>query len=276
LLRLKLTKFLKNRGIFTQIDGWQIHFMNANTDEVLNRENSITDLMQQMSNPTGILKQDHRSYVATFEHDKTKYVIKKFTLQNTWFWFRWTSVLFESLGEIAYRNSILLQEDGLIIPEPIMLFQRVRNLTISHSWMIYKYMDGEELLSTDVIDIVSFVKSMHKQGWVHRDAHPANFLRTANGIATLDPIRATRSRNMYLRACDVLHMMRDMPKAGELYDDDKLGVWLKISLFSHNLGKIFRLIKQKARAIFGNSTHKTDANSMSHNPVNTESVRKND
>jgi len=258
LLRIRLNKFLRDHGEFIEHDGWRIHILDTQVKDSSNWSHDIANIMRQVKNPTELLKQDHRSFVAIFEHDNLRYVIKKFTLQNTWFWFRWTSVVFESLGEIAYRNSILMLEDGLLIPEPIMLCQKVSNLTISHSWMIYKYLDGEELGVAEMRDIVAFVKSMHHRGWVHRDPHPANFLRTTSTIATIDPIRARKSQSMYLRACDVLHMMRDNPIAGNLYNDDRLNFWLKIAQTKHNFLNIYRIVKYWLRSAFGYNARKTE------------------
>jgi len=214
-------------------------------------QKEFVNLIGKLQNPETILKHDHRSEVGTFTIDEVKYVVKKFTLQGTRLWFRLTSLFFPALGEIACRNSINLNSDGIFTPNPVLLMQQTANRTVVSSWLVYRYLDGQEMTSLDAPGIVSFVKQMHNNGWVHRDPHPANFLITENGIATLDPLRAKKTTSSYLRAYDVVLMEHDMPSAPELYGRMELGLWFPLAVAGHNLVRFYRLLKYSIRRLFG-------------------------
>lgn len=208
-------------------------------------------LFKKMENPDIVLKHDHRSEVGIFEAGNLRYIVKKFTFQGTRLWFRLASILFPTLGEISCRNSLRLSADGIATPPPVILMQRSRNHMVVGSWLVYRYLEGQLLTSRDTSDIVSFVKAMHREGWVHRDPHPANFIRTAHGIITLDPIRMKSTRSRYLKAYDVVLMENDMPNAPDLYGRMQLGFWLPVAHIGYNLVKFYRAVKLGLRRLLG-------------------------
>ncbi|MCF7810106.1 hypothetical protein K9N50_03865 [bacterium] len=214
-------------------------------------QNEFENLIKILKNPQTILKHDHRSVVGTFNIGNVKYVVKKFTLQGTRLWFRLTSLLFPALGEIACRKSINLISDGINTPEPVLLLQQTRNHVVIESWMVYRFLEGQAMTSLDAPEIVTFVKQMHEFGWVHRDPHPANFIRTKNGVAALDPIRVKKTSSRYLRAYDVVLMEHDMPSAPALYGRAELGFWFQLAVIGHNLVRAYRLTKYAVRRLLG-------------------------
>jgi serine/threonine protein kinase len=214
-------------------------------------QKEFVNLIKVLQNPQTILKHDHRSVVGTFTVGSVKYVVKKFTLQGTKLWFRLTSLLFPALGDISCRKSINLISDGILTPEPVLLMQQTRNHVVVESWLVYRYLDGQSLTSLDAAEIVSFIKQMHINGWVHRDPHPANFIRTENGVATLDPIRVKKTKSRYLRAYDVVLMEHDMPSARDLYGKSELGFWFPFAVIGHNLVRSYRLSKYGIRHLLG-------------------------
>ncbi len=217
----------------------------------------FVSLFRKLENPDVILKHDHRSEVGTFTIDSVRYVVKKFTLQRTRLWFRLASLLFSTLGEIACRKSFNLATDGISTPKPVLLMQQTRNRMVVSSWLVYRFVEGQTLTSKDAADIVSFVKSMHRNGWVHRDPHPANFIRTTKGIVTLDPIRVCSTRSRYLRAYDVVLMEHDMPSAPDLYGRMELGFWFPLAITGHKLVRFYRAVKYGLRRLFGLSQRST-------------------
>jgi len=277
MLRHRIRSFLNHESEHFEHKGWHVHLFSADIDSGNKLKGSLEEMWQHMNNPAKIFKSDHCSFVAAFEYENEMYVIKKFTLQSTWFWFRWTSTVFASLGEVTCSNSLLMKKDGLLIPEPIMLWQRVRNLMVIESWMVYKYLEGEILNSSNVNYIVAFVKSMHSRGWIHRDPHPANFIKTVEGVATLDALRIVKSNSIYLKACDVLHMTRDMPEAARIYGTDELGFWLTTARHAHNFIRVYRFVKHQIQALIGYNPQKAVLVSVSNNnSLKRESMKKND
>jgi serine/threonine protein kinase len=112
-------------------------------------------------------------------------------------------------------------------------------------------MEGAALSEDDDAEIVSFVKNMHGAGWVHRDPHPANFIRTDQGVATIDPIKVRQTRSPYLRAYDVVLMEHDMPNATELYGRSELHGWYHLARIGHGLLCGYRLVKHALQRLLG-------------------------
>ncbi|NQT33640.1 hypothetical protein HQ587_00510 [bacterium] len=232
--------------------GWQVSvhengFQPVGPDWV----NEFSEMLIRLENPDTVLKHDHRGEVGTFDIGEIKYVIKKFTLQETRLWFRLASVFFPTLGEIACRNGLEMASDGIKTPRPVLLMQQTHNRMIVSSWLVYRFIEGRSMTEQDGEDIVRFVKGMHKSGWLHRDPHPGNFILTPEGVATIDPIRARQSRNRYLRAYDVALMAHDMPDVLEIYGREELGFWFSAAKFGHSLVRTYRHLKHGLRRMLG-------------------------
>ncbi len=232
--------------------GWQITLYEDGTGPTgPDWEREMAAYISRFANPDSILKDDHRAMVGTVDLDGVRYVVKKFTIQETWFWFRFTSLFFPTLGEIASRNGLRLSEAGILTPRPTLLMQRTRRGMVLESWLVYQFLEGQSLTADDVGDMVSFVKRMHQAGWVHRDPHPSNFIRTSQGVATIDPIKARHRPIPYLKAYDLVLMTRDMPSAPELYGRNRLGFWYKVARCGHALLRFYRGLKHFARRSMG-------------------------
>lgn len=115
------------------------------------------------------------------------------------------------------------------------------------SLLIYPYLSGTAATVSDTKSIVAFVHKMHDADWVHRDPHPANFLVTPTGLATIDPVRARKTRSKYLKAYDVMLMEHDMPDARELYGRESLGVLFAMAQRGHDLVRFYRKSKKIIR-----------------------------
>jgi len=230
---------------------WKIT-VNEQASAKLNLQSSsdIDQLLTRLTKPDEILKQDHRSEVGLVTIGEVKYVIKKFTIQENWFWFQMTSLLFPTVGEIAFRNGIGLSESNIETPTPSLLLQQKKWGSIVKSWLVYPFMEGSSLSLSDGKSMVRFVKSMHTKGWIHRDPHPANFIRTTDCIATIDPIKARKRGGRYLMAYDIVLLSHDIPTAAEIYGKDELGLWWNIATFGHQLIRIYRAIKHSIRSAF--------------------------
>ncbi len=232
--------------------GWQVSVHENGVQPVgPDWVNEFSELLTKLENPDTVLKHDHRGEVGTFNIGEIRYVIKKFTLQETRLWFRLASVFFPTLGEIACRNGLEMTSDGINTLRPVLLMQQTHNRMIVSSWLVYRFIEGRLMTEQDEEDIVTFVKGMHQSGWIHRDPHPGNFIRTPEGVATIDPIRARQSESRYLRAYDVVLMEHDMPEALDIYGREELGFWFTAAKTGHTLVRIYRHLKHGLRRILG-------------------------
>jgi heptose II phosphotransferase len=193
------------------------------------------------------LKDDHRSRVTLLTIDGVDYISKDFVLQRTWWWFKMISLLFPTIGQIACRNALGLAKAGLLTPPPLYLLQKQRFGMVVESRLIYPYMQGSPATESDAQEIVSFVSRMHEAGWIHRDPHPANFIRTDEGLATLDPIKARRSRSLYRQAYDVMLLEHDLRDAPKLYGVGRLGGYFALAKAGHDFIRFYRRVKKNLR-----------------------------
>jgi len=238
-----------NRG---EVAGWQINvYGNGKVDAPPTWIKDLKTILPLFKHPKVIIKHDHRSNVGIIEIDSVRYVVKKFTLQSTWFWFKLTSLIFPSIGEIACNNAIELGSAGILTPQPVMLMQRCEHGMVVESWLVYRYMEGRRLTEDDGGLVIPFVKQMHQLGWIHRDPHPGNFIAADSGTATIDPQRIRRTKNRYFKAYDVVLMSHDFPDTLDLYDRRELGVWFTVALAGHNAVRLYRGIKRGIRRALG-------------------------
>jgi len=237
-------------GTVFHLDGWEITFHECD-GETLEWAKEFAHKLIEPHAPENVLKHDHRSQVELMSVEGVQYIVKKFTLQRTWFWFQLTSTAFPTLGEIAYQNAIELAEAGLPTPKPSLLMQRVEQSMVVESWLVYRFLEGLTASPEDAVQIVDYVRKMHSAGWVHRDPHPANFLITPEGVATIDPIRARKTKSRYLQAYDLVLLTHDLPDATHLYGEDALGLWLPVAEAGHSMVRNYRNIKRGLRRLVG-------------------------
>ncbi len=205
--------------------------------------------------PESVIKDDHRSFVGVFHSDGIKYTVKRFKLQHNRLGFRFASVFCSSLGEIACHNAVALNNAGIKTPPPGFLLQRVKLGAIRDSWIVYQFVPGEEIQPENQLEIVDFVKNMHHNGWVHRDANPTNFLMTESGMVTIDPICVRQSGSLLAMALDVLHLDSDILGTIERYGKGELGVWLSIAKFYRSFMRFYRSIKLLVRKVLRQNEH---------------------
>jgi hypothetical protein len=235
--------------------GWKLFFYDEGNKTDLVWREQFTVILPLLENPENVLKHDHRSLVGTVTVNDVRYVVKKFILQRTWLWFQFTSLFFATLGEVAFKNAVELSKLGILTPKPLLLMQKMMRGMVVECWLVYPFMEGDLVSEKDVKEIVGFVRRMHEAGWIHRDPHRANFIRTPLGLATIDPIRARQSNSRYLRAYDVMHMSHDMPSAPDVYGRDKLGIYFKLAVAGHSGIRLYRLVKSGLRRLLGLPKH---------------------
>ena len=254
-----------------QVAGWRVICrQNGALPPNPDWQRELASLLPRLQCPDVVLKHDHRSLVGYFQLNGEKFAVKQFMLQHTWLWFQWTSILFPSLGEIAFRNALGLLSDGIATPAPVLLLQRRKFGMVRDAWLVYRYLEGTPLAAADGAALVAFLRRMHDAGWVHRDPHPANFIGTPNGVATIDPIKARHRRNRYLCAYDVMLASQNIPDAPDLYGRAELGIWLTLAQQGHSLVRLYRVVKHAIRKPFlRRSPNALIAHIKSNNKIST-------
>jgi len=241
----------KKDSIEWKENGWEYRAFGGVSLGAVVWRSRVGQIFEKLKAPDQVLKDDHRSKVLLIDLEGVPYIVKIFVLQKTWWWFRLTSLLFPTIGEIACENAVALNEVGLLTPSPSLLLQKRRFGMVIESLLVYPYLPGRTATIKDAGEIIEFVHRMHDSNWIHRDPHPANFLMTGTGLATIDPVRAKRSRSKYLKAYDVMLMEHDMPAAPALYGKESLGIHYVLAKAGHDFIRFYRKSKKQLRSILG-------------------------
>ena len=196
---------LRNR---LQYGPWQIYSVRSASE--------THTLMKRVLDGTerDILKKDHNSLVYCIEHDGERLVVKSPTARNRRWQDRATSLWRKSKAWRAWQGMVLLQEMGIVVPEPILVAERRCCGILTNSFILYVYADGEPVTAADAPAIDSLLAHLHGQGYLRHDASTHNFLRHKEHIIMIDttlhrPWFFPRSRGLL----EHWNFRRDTPEA---------------------------------------------------------------
>jgi heptose II phosphotransferase len=167
---------------------------------------------------TGTLVHDSpRSRVIVARHDGVDLVVKRSRRQEASRWIQFTSLWRSGEGVRSHDLLTRLTAAGLPVPAPVAAFDRRRGGLVVESWLVYRYIDGDVCGPTDAPRIAGLLRQMHDAGWVHRDPHVKNFLKTSAGLAMVDVGAARPRRSAFARAFDVVLLDKCCPGSASAY-----------------------------------------------------------
>lgn len=202
---------------------------------------------------TGTLVHDSaRSRVAVARHEGATLVVKRSRRQETSRWIQLTSLWRAGEGVRTHRLLSRLEAAGLPVPAPVAAFDRRQRGLVVESWLVYRLVAGEACDCTDAPAVAALLRQMHDAGWVHRDPHVGNFLRTPAGLSMIDVGTARARRSAFARAFDVVLLDKCCPGSAELYPGyDRRAPWSRLArLWSRTLVG-WRRIKARVRGFGG-------------------------
>ena len=133
-----------------------------------------------------VLKEDHNSLVYCIEHDGERLVVKYPTARNRRWQDRATSLWRKSKARRVWQGMVLLQQMGIVVPDPILVAERRCCGILTDSFILYVYADGEPVTAADAPAIDPILAHLHKLGYLRHDASTHNFLRHKERIIMID------------------------------------------------------------------------------------------
>ena len=152
-----------------------------------------------------IWRDDEHSFVGLLVIDGIEIVAKSPRHKDRRAWIRWTTLYRAGLAVRVAGFMDAASRAGLAVAEPIVALERRRRGMIIESWLCYRRLPGEPCTARELPLVIATLRRLHAFGWIHGDAHIANFLTDGRGAAMLD---AEARRNRFGRIDEAYEYIR--------------------------------------------------------------------
>lgn len=141
-----------------------------------------------------IWRDDAHSFVGLLVIDGVDVVVKSPRHKDRRAWIRWTTLYRAGLAARVAGFMEAARSAGLAVAEPIVALERRRCGMIRESWLCYRRLPGEPCTARELPLVVEALRRLHAHGWIHGDAHIANFLTGDGSVAAMLDAEARRTR----------------------------------------------------------------------------------
>lgn len=141
------------------------------------------------------VKNIRRTYVAEFSLDGLNFIFKIPRARDRRPWERLLT-LFRAADVERFSHSMLeLKAMGIPGPQPVMLGLRRRLGMVTHSFIIYRKLEGQAAANEqDIEKVCHTLTNLHQRGYLRRDALLRNFILTPDGQVGLIDFRLSQPR----------------------------------------------------------------------------------
>ncbi|GAK54980.1 lipopolysaccharide core biosynthesis protein rfaY [Candidatus Vecturithrix granuli] len=202
-----------NMPFFDREPGWRLHIFPAWQDTF----QTLADVAGFLARPKIVLQSHNRGEVFLIRHSGQQFIVKRSLTQEKRWWAQFTSWYRAGEGERTLRNMERLHTSGLPVPQPVFILEKKRFGFVMASWSVYQYLEGQPCTCAEVERIAAMLRTLHQQGWVHRDPHVKNFLLHDDQIRMIDCTRARPWRSRYARMYDVVLLNKCCPGSMKYY-----------------------------------------------------------
>lgn len=164
-------------------DNWKIIYnksLNYKMPELF-----FTDIYKE-KNFLKILKNDNRSFVAIFIFEGKKLVLKIPKEKNRRKWIRFMTLFRKSEAVRNFYELKNILDSKLITAIPVAALEKRQYRMVVDSFVVYEYLDGEDITEKNYQDMIAKLKEIHKLGYVHGDSQIRNFLLCGSEIGIID------------------------------------------------------------------------------------------
>jgi hypothetical protein len=133
-----------------------------------------------------IWRDDAHSFVGVLAIDGVDIVAKSPRHKDRRAWIRWTTLYRAGLAVRVAGFMDAARSAGLTVAEPVVALERRHRGMIIESWLCYRRLPGEPCTARELPLVIATLRRLHALGWIHGDAHMANFLTDGSGAAMLD------------------------------------------------------------------------------------------
>ncbi|PID58214.1 hypothetical protein CSB45_03870 [candidate division KSB3 bacterium] len=192
---------------------WQLHVLPAWQTTF----SGFDHVCRSLLHPRKVLQQTQYSLVLLLEQDGRQFIAKRSLTQERRFWTQLTSLYRKGSATRMMRTLQQMYEDGLPVPEPVLVLEKKRWGMTLVSWGVYRYLEGETCRFEHSAQIAETLQSLHAKGWIHRDPHVWNFLFHQGQIRILDCERARPWTSTYAQMYDVVLLDKCSPGSAAFY-----------------------------------------------------------
>ncbi len=190
-----------------------------------------------------------RSLVVVADTPAGPLVVKRSRRQERSRWLQATGWWRHGEGVRAFDLLARLAADGLPVPEPVAAADTRRGGFVVASWLAYRLVEGTPGTCEDAPAVARVLARMHALGWVHRDPHVRNFLRSDDRLVLLDVVSVRRRHSSWARAYDYALLEKCCPR----WRADAAGVpvaasWLRLARVGCRAMVAWRALKRRVRS----------------------------
>ena len=135
---------------------------------------------------TKILRKHHRSIVEKKQLNNVEYVVKQPNNKNHSLWVRFTTLYRDSEVLRDLKSQFLLDQIGIETVSPVAALEKRKFGMVIDSKIIYCYKDGLNIKEQHYSQMLSIMRTLHNDGYLHDDPHTNNFLENENNVFVID------------------------------------------------------------------------------------------
>lgn len=161
-------------------NGWVVY----HPDEIDLQIGKIFEL--KTLNPEIVLRDHHRSKVKKVNFLGKSYVVKSPDNKNKSVWIRFTTLYRDSEVYRDLKSQLLVASMNISTVKPVAALERRKSGMVFDSRIIYQYREGAEISVRHYPSMVSIMKKLHANGYLHDDPHARNFLQKNDALFVID------------------------------------------------------------------------------------------
>lgn len=168
----------------------------------MNRNSFNEKILKKEYTVEKILKNDNRSEVLLINIENERYIYKIPKEKNSRKWQRFLSIFRGSESKREYFRYKKILKNDFLAPTPISYYEKREYGFVVFSFLVIKYIEGEDGKIEHLDQISKKLKEIHKKGFLHGDSQLSNFRIKNDDVYLID---AKLQKNIY-------------GKAGEIYE----------------------------------------------------------
>ena len=145
-----------------------------------------TILQINAEQPELVLRDHHRSQVNKIKLQGASFVVKTPNNKNKSLWIQFTTLYRDSEVLKDLKSQILLNNLNINTVKPVAALEIRRFGMVVDSRIIYQFKKGSEISIKHYPAMISIMNTLHRNGYLHDDAHTKNFLQENDQVFAID------------------------------------------------------------------------------------------
>ena len=179
---------------------------------------SVEEILKiRRQRPDMVLRDHHRSQVFKVNHQGKEFVIKSPDNKNKSLWIQFTTLYRDSEVVKDLKSQLLLKSLKIKTVKPVAALETRKLGAVVDSKIIYQYKKGTEISSAQFPAMITIMKALHTNGYIHDDPHTKNFLQHNHHVFAID----CKPRNNWFGQLGIAHnfitLARRSPDSQEIY-----------------------------------------------------------